>query len=421
MQHPRFLVRVHTLISLAAALVLLAGCPDDDDADDDAGDDDTSGDDDAGDDDSVGDGPWDGGYPVEQAVDGQLLIDGSFDGSGPLWWALDTGAARTYVDSDITGTTNNVTGDVVVGPLEFPQMQVGSVELDEAEAFIGWDLGGLAGQNIFTGRFSALDYKALQAHFLDEIPSELPPGVSDDHTFVVPYELPSSIPVGTVVMMGAAAVEVPVIIDTGSGVTIITQEVFDQLYDGTMPALFGYVWATNYGSDDAFVTRIPSIEVGDGPVHRVEYSWAVVIPTNNHLFPLLEGVGIFCDGFLGYPFYREFVVGVDGYTDEYVLWPYDDLDHVDPDEWHRVGIEPSWRGGSFFVEMLFSPSDAETQGLLVGDEILQVDGTDLSGSTADDLKLTLRGTPGDILSLTIDRGQGPQSFAVEIEDLLPEL
>ncbi len=405
---------------LLAAVLLLWGCPDDDDtADDDVADDDTA-DDDSGDDDSAA-GPWDDGYGVELTVDGQLLIDGSFEDSGSIWWAMDTGAARTYVDSEITGTSNNVTGDVVIGPLSFPAWQVGSVGLDEAEAYIGWDLGGLMGQNAFADRFVGLDYAGRQAHFLDAEPPEAPPGTDPDHSYLLPYSLPSSIPVGTVLMQGAAAVEVPVVIDTGSGVTIITQGVFDQLYDGTMPALFGYVWATNYGSDEAFVTRIPSIELGDGPVHSVAYSWAVVIPDDNHLFGLLAGNGIDVDGFLGYPFYREFVVGVDGTQDRYVMYPYESLGHLDPHEWHRVGIEPAWRDGGFVVEMVYSPSDAETEGVLVGDEILEVDGADLAGATLDELKHLLRGTPGDEVALTLDRGQGPETVTVAIEDLLPEL
>ncbi len=414
--------------AVLAALLALPGCPGDDD--DTAGDDDTTaGDDDVADDDSAGDdddttpaGPWDTGWPIETTLDGQAMIEGSFDGTGPIWWALDTGAARTYVDSAITGTTNNVSGDVVVGPLEFPDHQVGSVDLAEAEAFIGWDLGGLAGQDLFSDRFTALDYAGLQAHFLDEVPAEPPPGSSLAVPEETPYELPSSIPVATFTLAGAdgSSVDVALIADTGSGVTLITEEIFEQLDDGTLPQLEGYVWATNYGTDDGFLTRIPTVGVTGGEL-GADGTWAVVIPADNHLFPLLRAAGIDAVGFIGFPFYREFVVGVDGFEDRYLWWPQDDLSHIDPHEWQRVGVEPSWREGQFFVEMLYSPSDAEDQGLEVGDRIVRVDGDDLAGGTLDDLKGRLRGAPGTAVELVIEREGVEQPFTVEIQDLLPAL
>jgi hypothetical protein len=414
----------HLLLSLAALLLLL-GCPteDDDDAvDDDTGDDDSAGqpdDDDTGDDDTAQVGPWDDGWPIELTVDGQAMIDGSFDGEGPIWWALDTGASRTFVDSDITGTTNNTSGDVVVGPLEFPDHQVGSVELDEAEAFIGWDIGGLAGQDLFADRFSAIDYKGREAHFMDEVPEVQPHGTAALPPTETPYELPGSIPVGTFTLSGASEIDVDLIADTGSGVSILLQSTFDAIDDGNLPRLYGYVWATNYGSDDAFVARIPKILI-TGTEMGPSGSWAVVIPDDNHLFPLLEGAGIHADGFIGYPFYRHFVVGVDGFEDRYLWWPYEEPTHIAMDEWVRVGIEPTWREGGFWVEMVYSPSDAMTQGVVLLDQILAIDGTDLAGSTLDEVKLMLRGAVGETRTLSlIHAGTEEIERTVAVEDLLP--
>ncbi len=402
--------------AFALSLLLLA-CPTEDDGDDD----DAVGDDDAtGDDDTTEPGPWDGGEEIVVTVDGQAMIEGSFDGQGPIWWALDTGAARTYVDEDLTGTGNNVIGDVVIGPLEFEDKQVGSVELDDAEAFIGWDLGGLAGQDVFEGRFVALDYAGLQAHFLDELPDEGPPCCDTAAPATSAYDLPSSIPVMSAELSGAGgAVQIDLIADTGSGVTILLESVFDAIDDGTLPRVEGYVWGTNYGFDDGFLTRVPVIAAGEGDRVEVAHSWAVVIPDDNHLWALLEGNGIFADGFLGYPFYRRFVVGVDGHEDRYLWWPYPGDDHIDPREWTRVGIEPTWRDGGFTVEMLYRPSDAQTQGVQIGDRITAVDGTDLAGSTLDDLKHLLRGDPGDTRTLDLERGDQGLQVVVTVDDLLP--
>ncbi len=402
-------------------MVMIIGCDPDDD--DDAQDDDThdDDDDDAVDDDDSAAGPWDAGWPVEITVDGQALIEGSWDGEGPVWWVIDTGAARTYADADLTGTTNFATGDLVIGPLEFPETQVSCTDLDEAEAFIGWDLAGLAGQDIFVERFIAVDYRAPAAHFFTEVPAEAPPGVVAEEPAVTPYDVPGGIPVATVRAGGGQEIDVALIADTGSGVTLLLEEFFDAIDDGSLPRLQGYIWGTNYGTDEGFVTRIPTLSVGGDPALTVEGSWAVVIPTDNHLWPLLEGVGIEADGFLGYPFYRELVVGVDGITSNYLWWELDSLDHIDAQEWTRVGIEPSWRDGGFDVEMVFSPSDAATQGLLPGDHILEVDGDDLASATLDDVKRMLRGDVGSTVSIRVQRDQDEIQLDVAIEDLLPAL
>ncbi len=416
---------------LGAALALGVGCDgagDDDDGamdDDDATDDDDSaGDDDdsAGDDDDSAAGPWDQGWPIQVPVDGQALIEGSWEDSGPVWWVLDTGAARTYADSALTGEDSFATGDLVIGPLSFPDTQVSCTDLAEAEAFIGWDLAGLAGQDVFRDRFIAIDYRRQLAFFADEIPVEAPPGSGEGTAASTAYDLPSGIPVGTFTLEGATTRDAALIADTGSGVTLLLEEVFDDIDDGTLPRLEGYVWGTNYGTDDAFVTRLPAIVAGDGsPRVRVEGSWAVVIPTDNHLWPLLEGAGIVADGFLGYPFYREQIVGVDGWNDRYAWWPQEQLDHLDPGEWNRVGIEPSWRDGAFWVEMVFDPSDAWDQGVQVGDEIVAVDGLDMATATADDVKRALRGQVGDTVGLSLLRDGQEMALTLEIRDLLPAI
>ena len=420
---------MRTWAYLLVLQMLLVGCPaGDDDDDSGVGDDDTGGaDDDTADDDSseadddtAGD-PWEDGWPVEVTLDGQVLIEGSFDGGEPIWWAMDTGADITYVDAEIVGSEGATTGDVVIGPLDLPQYDVYSLDLSEAEAYIGWDLGGLMGQDLFSGRFTAIDYKGGEAHFFDEVVEVAPEGVIDGGLLVeTHYDLPLSIPVMTVSLSSdAGEVELQLIADTGSGVTLITEDLFDQIDDGTLPRLEGYVWATMYGSDEGFVTRIPWITFGDSAETAIGDSWAVVVPADNHLLPLLRSVGLDCDGFLGFPVYRRFFLGVDGLEDRYLWRAYDGNEHIDFDEWNRVGIEPVEREGEFVVEMVYRPSDAETQGIEVGDVIAGLDGNDLEHWALDNLKQGLRGSVGDTRTLTIRRGEEEMEFVVGIDALLP--
>jgi len=361
-------------------------------------------------------GPWGVGWPAVQTVDGQLLVDGTYNGEGPVWWVVDTGAARTFGDTDLTGTTNTVVADIQIGPVVLDDKQVASADLGEAEAFIGWDLGGLAGQDLFSKRFIALDYRDKRCFFFDALPPDPPLGVEAGEPVAQPYDLPSSIPVVTAFVGAASQVELRLIADTGSGVTLVTDDVFEQIDDGTLPRLKGYVWATNYGKDDAFVTRLPSIAATADGAAEVEGSWAVVIPEDNHLFPLLKGNGIEADGFLGYPYFRQFVVGVDGPASRYLYWRYPDAPHVPECEWCRVGIEPAWRQGKYVVEMVFSPSDAAVKGMLPGDEIVSVDGE--LPPTPDALKMALRGEPGSTRHLVLQRGGDTVEMDVAVEDLL---
>ncbi len=364
-------------------------------------------------------GPWAGKWPAVHPIDGQLLVEGSYEGGEPILWVMDTGAARTYAHSDVTGTTNPKVANFVIGPLVFENKQLSSVDLKEAEAFIGWKLGGLAGQDMFDDRFIALDYAEPGAWFFQTVPDAPPPGAVEGPPETLHYELPSSIPVVNATFSAGTSMEVPVVADTGSGVTILTQDVFDAIDDGSLPRLSGYVWATNYGSDESFVTRIPLIQAGEGGKGTVEWSWAVVIPAENHLFPLLRANGIDVKGFLGYPFYRNFVVGVDGTENRYLWWEYQDKGHLPADEWTRVGIEPTWRDGGFRVEMVYWPSDAQTQGVKVGDLLTHIDGEDLTGSTLDEVRQALRREPGTAVELGLLRDGKPLEVVVIAEDLLP--
>jgi hypothetical protein len=328
---------------------------------------------------------------------------------------LDTGAARTFVDATLTAEG---TGDVVVGPVTLQDVQVGLVDLSEAEAFIGWDLGGLAGQNFFDDRLVVIDYAASEAHFLDALPEDPPPGALGEGVGWLPYSLPSSIPVAPVTASGAGDATVDLVIDTGSGVTLLTASTFEAVDDGSLPRLGGYIWASNYGSDEGFVTRIPLLSAGGAVTAG---TWAVVVPDDHHLKVILEASGITSQGFLGYPFYRRFLTGVDGFERAYRLWPCADLAHEDPDEWHRAGIEPAWRDGGFTVEMVFSPSSAASAGVLRGDRIVGLGDLDLSTAGADDVKRALRGPVGEGVHVSLDRGGTPIEADLTFQDLLPEI
>lgn len=331
---------------------------------------------------------WPDGTPARITVDGQVLIEGAFGAVPAAWFALDTGADRLYVD-DALAPDGPV--DLALGPVLLPDVHLRATSLAAAEAAIGWDLGGLAGQPLFEGRVTAFDYASSVVHFFDERPD------SPDDPEVLPYTIVEGVPVVSLDLGGGP---LALLADTGSGVTLLDESAFAALDTGG-PRLGGYVWATSYGSDEGFVARLP-----DG-------TWTVVVPDDNHLLPLLARVGLQIDGFLGYPWYRERLLGVDGLAQAYLSWPATG-GATDPHEWHRVGVEVEQDGDGARVSMVFSPSAAEGV-LAVGDRILAVDGVDAADLTLDEVKRALRGEPGGTVTITTERGD----VTVEREDLLP--
>ena len=197
-------------------------------------------------------------------------------------------------------------------------------------------------------------------------------------------------------------------------VTYLTEAIFDQVDQGA-DRLYGWVFSTNYGSDDAFVSRVPSFEFGGEIILDQE---VVVIPTDHHLASILSASGVVVDGFLGNSVLDRYVVGFNGLDSVLDLWPVE-APWNDAGRWTRVGIEPAWRDGQHVVETVLWPSDALDQGIAPGDVLATIDGIDCSTLNLWEVHQALRGAPGDIRHLDLEGPGGPYSLDVTVEELLP--
>ena len=357
---------------------------------------------------------WPAAIQAEITLDGEMLLPGMTPDEGPYWFVIDTGAQLTVMDADLVdGLADRV--ELTFGSFSFGAMTIMGMDLSEAEAFIGWDLGGLLGFDLMRNVYAYMDYQGKRAWlFRDAQGTPWPVEVREEVGELL-LETRLNTPWTTVGLgLGIEATMIP---DTGSGVTILTQSVFDRIATPEMPRLEGYRWATEYGVYDSFVTRLPIVELG-GVV--AEQTWAIVVPDENQLFQVLSGLlGRTIDGFLGYPIYRLFFLLVDGPGLRYELRPYRDQSHIDAGEWHRVGLDLSRRAEGDIVEMVFVGSDAEAVGIQVGDRLTAIDGSSTSGWSLDELRISLRGEPGERRSLSLMRGEGAYEVEVLIEDLLP--
>lgn len=363
-------------------------------------------------------GPDAGDYPPARAalfpLDGQPLFPVTLDSRAGHYFVVDTGAARTAVATTLLRDVANGVGVVTIDfgdGVVLSDYEVLAVDLSEARDHIGAPIDGLIGQDLFKTMYFGIDYMRSEVTVANALPQSPPQGFLTADAVEIPYTLVQELPVVDA-LVGAKAARL--IADTGSGVTILTESFVDPSL--LAAGLKGYTWYTSYGSDPATIVRLPSLSLQSATTAG---EWAVVVPDAYHLKPVFDALGIVVDGFLGYPVYRHFYVGVDGPRSRYLFYPYKDTPQIDPGEWDRVGVEIARDAGKTLVDMVFSPSDASDKGLMKGDEITAIDGAATATLAPDEIRLLLRGTPGETRLLTIDRVGDVQEIAVKVDRLLP--
>ena len=369
---------------------------------------------------------WANSAPLFFPIDGQPIMRGYWEdddlteGREEIEFLIDTGAQVTCFDVDLTEGSVTPFSSEYLG-LETTAVCGGIVkgcDLAEAEAYIGLDIQVLLGESTLRRLNTYIDYREQRAWFYKDLPDTPPPGMDGVTPFVMPYERQNELPVARVGL--GNGVELPLLTDTGSGVSIITQTFFDRVeeaHGSSLPRLEGYKWATNYGTDASFVTRIPEFHLGEVVVRD---EWVVVIPDDFHIKELLAQSDIVIEGFLGYPHYRHFLTEFRGPDSEFRFWPYPDDAHIPTDTWHKVGVDVTMREEGPRVEMIFSPSDAADSDIALGDTILSIDGEGVTTFTADAVRGLLHGTPGESRTLVLDREGETITVEVMVEDLLPE-
>ncbi len=366
---------------------------------------------------------WD--EPVPLVVHGGLpLFDGIVDGGPVMPFMFDTLAQVVFLDEDIVGDVLYHETDLVLGddPIGITQVKGRSMAPDEA--YLGVDIAGLVGQAYIWKRFLVLDYPGglfYQMPSPPDLETDPLPGWDGPAPWTVDVQLQNAFPVVRPVLVDGDPV--PLLADTSSPLTTIIQSVFDGLDDGTLPQVAGYVWSSKYGTEDAFLTRIPSIRFGDLVVTDLE---AVVIPDDHHLVTILGPSGVDIQGWLGAAFWERFVLGIDPKdgTEEspqiFYLWG----DGTEPahyaGRWDKIAVELAWREGSMVIEMVYLGTDAETQGVVVGDVVTAVDGTPVDGIPLEEVRSSLRGTPGDVRILSLLHADDTaEDLTVLVEQILP--
>ncbi len=112
---------------------------------------------------------------------------------------------------------------------------------------------------------------------------------------------------------------------------------------------------------------------------------------------------------------RESVRSLDSYSDYMVAEDYDAFNMAANQEYVGVGIEVSEFSGRVTIAQVFEQGSAGRVGVLPGDYIVGVDGVDTRGETLAEVVKRIRGEPGTMVSIEVERPMDHQIFNFEME------
>jgi hypothetical protein len=211
-------------------------------------------------------------------------------------------------------------------------------------------------------------------------------------------------------------VEVPIegstctlIVDTGASYSLIRDALFQQVAsDGRAVLTLGATTIT--GGTELQVARTHSMSVGSAsatgsPIGDLPDAQAA---------DLSNEVGRNIDGLLGGSFLRAFYTLVDYGGQSLSLYPYKSADPL-ADEFDRAGVFLAEDGTGYVIAQTVGKTDPN----LVGETLVDVDGTTVAGLDPDQADRLLRGRPGASHVLHVQQDGGVVAVTLSVQDVLP--
>lgn len=112
---------------------------------------------------------------------------------------------------------------------------------------------------------------------------------------------------------------------------------------------------------------------------------------------------------------RGAVRSLDDYSDYMVAEDYEVFNMAANQEYVGVGIEVSEFSGRVTIAQVFEGGSAEESGILAGDYIVGVDGVDTRGENLTEVIERIRGEPGTIVQMEVERPINQRLFNFELE------
>ena len=209
------------------------------------------------------------------------------------------------------------------------------------------------------------------------------------------------------------------VLDTGATKTVLFSEALERSGGSKgWRQLHGLSAPTLYGSENAYITRIPRLAVtGAGESASADGVDAAVMESDLEK-ALSQAVQRPVDGLLGYSFLRRFRVTID--YPHRILW----LEPVPVgrdqrrDEYSHVGVQIERREGVLRVVAVAEESPAAVAGIAAGDELAGIDDADASSLDVIEASRRLEGSPGSRVTLRIRRGTELRTYRLTRRTLL---
>ncbi len=380
------------------------------------------------------------GIPSPTRVGSNLVFaDVAIDGYPGGRLGVDTGSPLMLVDPAkfpglVLPVTTQVTADLTVG--SFTVDGVPMIRFPTTSGMDPLNFAGLLGGNVMRQFQVRLDYAHPDHAFRLGMPAmEMPAEGVEIPGNAVAFSLEGggrgtfqgeilSVPATRIPLtVDVEGVSHPFILDTGASETTVRAALFDTLKADGRAQLDGLPISTVMGSTTATVTRVRTLGVAGATVVN-----PVVMALGNPIGDmLLDGIETEVhhpiDGLLGGNFLREFMVTVDYPGHTLHLQRYTAATIVD--EFKRVGLELATGSAThhFVIGKVYPGTDAAAKQLMVGDELVSIDGQALDPLDAAAADGLLSGTVGATHAIGLGTAQtsGLSNTTVDvlIEDLIP--
>ncbi len=345
---------------------------------------------------------------------------------------LDTGAPLTALDPaalpalsvPASGTVDSIT----VGGLEILKVPVVSISLGLSNPTSESYLAGLLGGGALLQFSVVLDYQNEQVSI--GIPVE-PTNVATP--IVTSFNIEGGgfgtlagssaqiqIPATRVILQGdIEGAKHTLLVDTGASYVVISTELFSSLSADGRAQLLGLPLTTINGETTARLMRVRTFALGNASLSNV-----VVSDIGDEILKQAGSeVGHNVDGIVGGSYLREFLTTLDYPGRKLTLAHYDNLDHLDPDEFHQLGftLVAASSGHRFAVGQVFAGTNAESQGVTAGDQVVSISQQSLDDLTLAAASSLLSGAVGAMRPVVFERANQMISLTVRVDDLLPPL
>jgi len=357
---------------------------------------------------------------------------------------LDSGAPLTLLDTDAFALgVGSHTVDLTLGELEFPDFRVSAFDVINYPQSRVPPLAGLIGGDILTEFAMSLDYAGSRI-WLEDDPRELPDGVepgalseslsiearvAGGGRFLIPGGGSRSVGATRFLVWAQAESQQPeqgfwALVDTGASSVVVSADLIAELgLESERPRLDGVLVGTAAGLVTAYFTRMWSLRVGGGPgdeTAEVTSTPALVLPDDGLLASASAETGYRVRAIIGGHFLRWFVATLDYPAGSMRLHRYASPAHVPDDEFVGLGFEIQHDGANWVISRVFPESDADVQGLVVGEVIRELDGVDITDAASDEIDEILAPFElGDNVPVGVIRGAEVVALAIAVEDLLP--